>query len=261
MIAHEAYEELAAGYALHALEPEDELVFLQHLAGCARCERALDAHRETAAHLAYGAGPASLPEGLLDRIRASVVAESGQDVFAGPGAEVVPLDVARERRRRRVSRPVAALAAAASLVVVALVGSNLALRQDRVAQLASSDRLAEAVHTLEDGPGRNVPLLDRQRRVAAVAVVQGDHVSLVVEGLAVNEPRTTYVLWEQARFGGLHAIATFDVRDGGVAVVRDLPLRSGSEGPAAFAITQEQGEAAPARPLVAPVASGAVQDA
>jgi hypothetical protein len=34
---HQRYDELAVGWALHALEPEDEAAFARHLSGCARC--------------------------------------------------------------------------------------------------------------------------------------------------------------------------------------------------------------------------------
>ena len=188
------------------------------------------------------------------------MAESSEDVFAPTVPAPVSLDEAR--RRRRLPRPALLVAAAAAVaLLLGLAGSNVALRQDRVQQLATSDRLAEAVRTLEDGPGRSVPLLDDRRQVAAVAVLQGEQVSLVVEGLEANEADTTYVLWEQGRFGGLQAIGTFDVRAGGVEVVTDLPLAHGRDGAAAFAITHETGKTAPARPLTAPLASGAVEDA
>lgn len=258
MTRHEVFEELAAGYALDALEPEDEELFLLHVAGCARCERELAEHRETAGHLAYGAGPVELPAGLADRLRAAVVAESGEDVFRPAVAAPVSLD---ERRRRRRPRLAVLAAAAAAVLVVGLAGSNLAMRQDRVQQQASTDKLNQAVEALGEGTGRTVPLLDQGRHVAAVAVLQGDHVSLVVEGLAVNQPGTTYVLWEQARSGGVVPLAAFDVHDGGVEVMRDMPLQHGADGAAGFAITHEEGDVAPPRPLVAPLASGAVQGA
>ena len=34
---HAPFDELAVGWALHALEPEDEALFVAHLAGCERC--------------------------------------------------------------------------------------------------------------------------------------------------------------------------------------------------------------------------------
>jgi Anti-sigma-K factor rskA len=257
MSAHEVYEELAAGHALDALEPEDEQRFLQHLTGCALCERELALHRDTAAQLAYGAAGVDVPADLTARLREAVSAESGAGVFERPVAAPLSMAAARSRRRSRLA---VLASAAAAVLVVGLVGSNVALRQDRVEQTASSDRLAEAVETLGE-PGRNVPLLDDARHVAAVAVVQDDSVSLVVEGLAVNSPGTTYVLWEQGRFGGVQALAAFDVRGEGVQVMRDMPLQHGADGAAAFAITHEEGERAPARPHVAPLASGTVEDA
>ena len=36
---HRSWDELAVGWALHALEPEDEALFAAHLASCARCGR------------------------------------------------------------------------------------------------------------------------------------------------------------------------------------------------------------------------------
>ncbi|OMQ15866.1 anti-sigma factor, partial [Modestobacter sp. VKM Ac-2676] len=36
---HRAWDELAVGWALHALEPEDEDRFAAHLPGCAHCAR------------------------------------------------------------------------------------------------------------------------------------------------------------------------------------------------------------------------------
>ena len=46
---HEGFDELAVGWALHALEPEDETLFAAHLAGCTRCAQTV---AETAAVLA-----------------------------------------------------------------------------------------------------------------------------------------------------------------------------------------------------------------
>lgn len=72
---HEAYEELVVGYALSALEPEEEQEFLRHLGGCARCEQSLARHRQTLAHLAYAVEPATPPPALLEGIRQRIAAE------------------------------------------------------------------------------------------------------------------------------------------------------------------------------------------
>lgn len=87
---HESYEELVVGYALSALEPEQEQEFLRHLAGCARCEQSLARHRQTLAHLAYAVEPATPPPALLESIRLRIAAEGAAGSaprlpFAGDG--------------------------------------------------------------------------------------------------------------------------------------------------------------------------------
>jgi len=99
---HELYAELAVGHALSSLEPADEQVFLAHLPGCARCERDLVAHRETAAHLAYAAAAVALVASLvasnvsLRQDRQQATDRSGRLTAAvrqieGDGARTVPL--------------------------------------------------------------------------------------------------------------------------------------------------------------------------
>src|ERR1700722_17580059 len=53
---HAAFDELVAGYALDALDPADERLFLTHLPGCRRCQHALGDYLEITAALA-GTGP------------------------------------------------------------------------------------------------------------------------------------------------------------------------------------------------------------
>ncbi|HEY2579801.1 MAG TPA: hypothetical protein VGI74_26110, partial [Streptosporangiaceae bacterium] len=67
------FEELAAGYALDALEPADEQTFLQHASDCPECTRMLASYREVAAAIASVVPPAAEPSPqLADRIMASV---------------------------------------------------------------------------------------------------------------------------------------------------------------------------------------------
>ncbi|HVU73227.1 MAG TPA: zf-HC2 domain-containing protein [Mycobacteriales bacterium] len=105
MNRHDIYEELAAGFALDALEPEDEALFIAHLAGCARCAADLVRHRTVAADLALavdGVGPMPFPRHLL---------AEPQDA----PAPIVPITAARSHRTRWLS-------AAAAVIVLAGVG-------------------------------------------------------------------------------------------------------------------------------------------
>src|SRR5919109_2540569 len=91
--------DLAAAYALNALDPEDRWTYERHLDGCDRCRTEVAGLRESAAELPFAAvGPEPRPE-LRERILRSAREER-------PG-QVIPL-------RRRWALPVTAAAAAAA---------------------------------------------------------------------------------------------------------------------------------------------------
>jgi anti-sigma-K factor RskA len=255
---HARFEELAVGHALSALEPEEEQVFLRHLASCAACEREVQGHQETLALLALSADPVDPPPSVLDGIRAGIAAD-------GPAAAPAPvqpdaprpvasLDEARARRSGRAAQWVAAAAAAA--MVLSLGVWNLSLRDDREAAQQYGDRLAAAVRDLAQPGSTNVPLASEDGDVVAVAVVRDSEVSLVVDGLAPNDSGTTYVLWAQDRSGGVRPVGAFDVEQEQVDVVDDLPVEGGVESVTAYLVSNEQGDEAPPTPGGAVLASG-----
>ncbi len=253
---HARYEELVAGFALSALEPEDEQDLVRHLPACAACERELAVHRATLAQLAYGVDDAAPPAALWQAIRRDVVAESGPEAFTGGAApasapEVADLQAHRSRRldQPRVRRAAAWTSVAAALALVVSLGvvRLTDLQQDRDQQGRLSDRLTAAVQAVETGPARTVPLLAKDGRVNAVAVVQSDRLSLIVDGLPRNDPGSSvYVLWGQSGPEPARALGTFDVLDSDLHVVRDLTLGPpGAPDPQLFVVTQEQGRTAP----------------
>src|SRR3954468_21696155 len=69
---HETWDELAVGWALHALEPEDEAVFARHLPDCTRCARTVAETVEVMAALATDLPAAEPSEELRQRLRAAV---------------------------------------------------------------------------------------------------------------------------------------------------------------------------------------------
>ena len=254
---HARFEELAAGHALQALEPQDEQVFLDHLPSCARCERDLDVHLATLAHLAYAPDAAEPPDALLERIRDGLLA-SGRGSRVGPA--VVPLEMARSRRlgvgRIARARAMTAVAAAAALVV-GLGVWNVTLQSDRDRQDAWGDRMTAAVRELGE-PGTDTVPLTIGTRVVAVALVHGEELDLVVDGLDANDTSsTTYVLWGQSRFGDVRPVAAFDVVEEGLDVREDLRLQAGVADVTRFMVTHEQGRTPP--PIPSPIlASGQV---
>lgn len=272
--AHELYEELAAGYALSALEPEDEQAFLGHLGGCARCERELAEHAATLTHLAYAADAPEPPESLLASIRQGVAASGRGASFpvaavAAPAEppqarrEMAPVasldDIRRRKDHVRAARPGmwAGIAAAAALVL-GLGVWNTSLQQDRNQQDAWGDRITAAVRELRDTDTDTVPLQSPEGDVVAVALVRGSELSLVVDGLPVNDDDTTYVLWGQSRYGDVRPVGAFDVTRPGVDVREDMQVQAGVADVTRFMLTRERGSVAPPIPEQPVLASGDV---
>jgi hypothetical protein len=251
---HETYEQLAVGHALCALEPEDEQAFLAHLRGCAACVLAVADHTGTLAHLAYGAPAADPPPSLLEGIRVGVVASGRAGAFPAP----VSLEAARDRRRDRTVRATTALigAAAALVLVAALVFVNRGLQSDKSDITAHDAQLRKAVSSLLTDQSSRVDLTGAGGS-RAVAVVTGGTVSLVMQGLAVNDRSDSiYVLWERTRFGDVRAVGTFDVRSTDLAVVSNLRLPGAVGAVRSFIVTREQGRTAPPIAKGSPVVAG-----
>ena len=61
MSTHEEWEELAAGHALGALEPDDEQRFEAHRATCAECRRVLAETEAVMADLSYATDQVAPP--------------------------------------------------------------------------------------------------------------------------------------------------------------------------------------------------------
>lgn len=275
---HQVFDELAVGSALSALEPDDEARFAEHVAGCARCARAVVEHRETLAQLAHAAPSVEPPASLLEGIRAGVQAErrdrSGGSAVAPaprrssgstpPAAADPPVQLEQRRARRSVQVRRSHLLTAAAAVVALLVGLggwNAALHRESGERDARVQSLTTAVQALESADTRTVPLASPEGEVHAVAVVRGEEMSLVVDGLPPNSDDTIYVLWGQSRYGDVRAISTFDVERRDLDVLHGMRLEPGAGDLTTLMVTQEQGRTAPALTTQQVLVSGAVQPA
>jgi anti-sigma-K factor RskA len=262
---HAAFEELAAGYALHALEPEDEQAFLAHMAACARCERDVAQHEGVLAQLAYAPDAAEPPPSVLEGIRAGIAASGRPGSLPEPAGvdedpAATPLEVARQRRDvRRLRRAgVWTGIAAAFALVVSLGVWNTSLRQDRDVQDAWGERMTSAVDALRDPDTEVVPLEGESGEVVAVALLRGQEMSLVVDGLPVNGEGTTYVLWGESRFGDKRAVGAFDVTDSGQQVLEGMRMKASIDGVTKLMVTRERGDGPPPIPTLPVLASGTV---
>ena len=171
MTRHDIYEELAAGFALDALDPDDEALFITHLAGCARCAADLMRHRTVAADLAFavdGIDPIPFPFEL---------ASIPQDA----PASVVPITAARSARSR--TRWIAS--AAAGVVVLAGVGIGGFAAGHR-------GRPTQAI----DGVVFAQPLLDGTGAARGELVVKDGQATLTATLPKVKGEGRWYVVWD-----------------------------------------------------------------
>ncbi|HVB26820.1 MAG TPA: hypothetical protein VNE21_02780 [Mycobacteriales bacterium] len=242
---HAVFEELAAGHALHALDPDDEQLFRVHAEDCERCRRQLGEFAEVAAALAMTAAPAVAPPGLGSRIRTAALADADD----GVGGQVVPITRARRHSRERPwVRIAAAVAVAAAVAGGGIWGGVAATRGGSRTALAGCPAGCHEITLL--GAGSRLP--------DARVVVRGTTAYLTPTGLAAdNAVRTIYVLWQVT---GKHTplpVGSFDVRSG-VAVAIPIGSLAAPYGDTwAFAVSLEQGRTIPATPSH-PVALGLV---
>jgi hypothetical protein len=254
----EGFEELAVGWALHALEPEDADAFLPHLSGCARCREIVDETTEVMADLAVATPSAEPPPGLGERLRAEV-ARTPQDASAERPETVAPRIPARPGspaaapsvlppggvpvpRRRWTS----VLVAAAVAAVVGLGGWTVVLMGDRnEARDAAAAQAAMVEELLRPGPATVVPVAAGGRTVATL-LARDDGVQVVSHALQPNDrDAETYVLWGLDQ-GTPKALGTFDVAGSGPEL-RTLEVEGADDFPD-YGISVEPGRRAPEAP-------------
>ena len=213
---HAPFDELAVGWALHALEPEDESFFVAHLAGCERCATTVAETTDVMAAMATDLPQSEPSDGLRNRIRAAV--EQTEQLPARPSRRrpsrprqprrpavpvVRPLASAPEPRRTveprsrwRRAVPLGLIAAG----VAAIVGLgiwNVVLTSDRNELQATVAEQSQMVNgLLLPGQATIAPLEESGAGSVATVVARGAEVDVVTHGLPVNDAHsTTYVLW------------------------------------------------------------------
>jgi hypothetical protein len=275
---HEVYDELAVGWALHALEPEDEAVFGLHLPDCARCAQTVAETSEVMAALAVDLPPAEPSAALRERLRAAVERTEQVRRSVLPGVPAAPgtsgsslgqrpaswheedgpdgglgtpvlWRPARSRRPDRRGRAPQALAAAAVAVVVGLGVWNVVLSTSRQQVQETADEQQRVVDALlAPGQARIAPLSDLGGHRVATVVARPGHLQVVTSGLDVNnEVSTTYVVWGMSQ-GAPVPLGTFDVLRPRLDLRTVGSDRTGLDGFSGYAISLESGRTAPSSP-------------
>lgn len=242
--SHADFEELAAGFALDALEPEEEDRFLAHLPTCSGCALALEQHLTVAAQLAYAVDPVPappLPAGLAAAV-ASAPGGLPVDPFA---TEEASARLTATRVQLPAPRRARLLAMAGTLGVAVLLAAAAVGVAVQGADRSGGEQAAgaEALVAVND-PGANLGRLvsaDGQATVHGTAVVAKGHAWLVVQGLAPSRRGTHYVAWEINGKELMRAAAGFEVSHQGATPVDLGPAPSPASGTPRYAVTVETG--------------------
>jgi anti-sigma-K factor RskA len=234
MTEHEYMEELAAGYALHALTPDEEAEFVDHLQTCSRCAASLDDHELVAAQL-----------GAMAHFQESDDApswESMRDAVIGSRTSQDGDELSKRRHRHHLARRLLLAAAA----VVVLLGGGIAIwRSTSNGGGACSAATGCHVVQLDAAGGRSLGAVTVRD---ARATVTPTHMPAAPTG-------KVYVLWQKPRAGQATAIGEFTAGSGGPASAGTLVMPYSDT--AGFAVSLETAGGAPPAVPSNVLASGA----
>ena len=270
---HDEWDELAVGYALTALEPQELERFVEHLVTfCPDCN--VSVHDTEAVGAALGAAlPVPEPsESLRSHVLAAALAarpalpqssadlgllepaiDPGPALTSRPGggahrvATVVDLS---QRRQRRLSGERAGwlMAAAAAVVAVALGITTWSATQSRDNQRNKVSAIAAQLRS----PGTVVPLkADGGKGANIVTVVaHAGSVAVVASGMDKTPKDSSYVLWGLATpTSAPVALGMFSVGDSSVQTAQVAADSTETyQGFKVFAVSQEPGHTPPSAP-------------
>lgn len=257
------HQELAVGWALHALEPAEESLVAAHLPECPSCSRIAAATEELGATLGLSV-PEEVPSAQLEQrilslagIRPAVSNAAAPPPVSIPGPPPPQSPAPRGWARWVRSRELAGVAAA--ILVAATVALGV-----RVAQLNSElneaqgevTAMSQAIQAAADPAAVRVPLVAKDGRAVAFVLAKPNQIMVMPTGLPGNRlDDQTYVLWG-LRDGTPIALAAFDVVPNAPRP-HAVPSSVGTARFTGYAVSLEPGRSAPAVPTDV-VASGQV---
>ena len=247
-VNHSDFEELAAGFALGALEPDEEQVFQDHLEGCTACRTSVRELEEVSASFAYvppaAEPPASVRAWLRRRTGLTLRRRVARRVSSWQGTRVL----------------VRALAVAAVLAVLALSLWNLALRDEHQIDQARLAALQAAAQLVNDDHANRVALAGSAAQSGARATVLAsslqDRGVLVVEGLPQPPVGRVWELWMLPQGDVAQASKAVVFRFRSQPGVHTVPFSTALQPGSGFAITEEPGPVGSEHPTSDPVLLG-----
>jgi hypothetical protein len=253
---HSQFDELAVGWALHALEPEDESYFAGHLSGCTRCAATVAETTEVMAAMATDLPQPEPSEELQHRIRAAVEqteqVPEPTAVPATPAARAVriaatPRRTPEPRSRWRSALPRALVAAGLAAIVGLGIWDVVLTNDRRQLQTTVAEQSAFMDSLFSDGETTVAPMTHRGDMVAMMVARDGE-VGVVPAALKANDAQnSTYVLWGLGD-GGPTALGTFDVDRPQLKVETVGSPQTDLGGFSGYGISLEPGRQAPPSP-------------
>jgi hypothetical protein len=276
-MSHSELEELAAGYVLGALEPDDEHAFQRHLEGCPTCQANVRELEAVVGELAYSAPPVDPPDTVWAGIRRQIKPEAARrGTVPGPAATpagqggpgTAPGGPAPGTAGRGLRLLPGLAAAAAILLVVVLSLWNLNLRDENAVY---RDRLAalERATQLANDPTANLVSLENTpagppgAQAAVIASTREDRGVLLVENLPPLQRGRIYELWgipagaNPATAAEKAAVFIPLRRTGTQAIPFEVPIQPST----VFAITDEPGPDGSEKPTTTPLLAGSARTA
>jgi anti-sigma-K factor RskA len=260
-------EELAVGWAMHALEPDEEARLRAHLPECAMCRLTVRNTEEVTATIGESVDqhdpPARLKARLMEAIEHTPQEQPPPVVVKVPDRQEVAEPISLDARRSFKTKRARVLLAAAAVILVAVVtgvmGQQLGSLSNQVAEQKSRTDELEHTFKLATNPATNKAVLRTADGTPMAVLLSSDDEAIVVsEEMPANDvAKQTYVVWGTSGNGPV-ALATFDVQPGSPDIMlkwnKDAYTHSG------FAISLEPGRTAPASPSSV-VAAGQVAKA
>jgi Anti-sigma-K factor rskA len=267
--------EQAVGWALHALEPDEEMAVLLHVPHCPSCQAVAQGAEGVLSHLGAAVEQVDPPPSLRNSLMAAV-ADTAQDAAPTAAIPVVEAPVVPPPRRRAPAVPSSGagrargswlsrrrlVAASVALVAVIAVG-GLAVRTTQLEQesqtlTARAQSVADLFGQL-DRPGTKYALLASLKTggtSAAVVVADGQRRVFSI-GLPSNASDNTYVLWGLRAGAAPAPLGAFDVSptDTGVQTVGGGAQNDGFTD---YAVSIEPGRTMPTTPTLV-LAKGSVK--
>lgn len=256
----EQVRDLAAGFVLDALEPDEAEAMRTHLAECAEPHLEVYELGAVVPHLADVLEPIEPPAGLRRRIMAAASAEASQRaVRAAPGAAVTEpwsMDPAAAQVGSAHGRPLwspAWLVAGLAFAMVVALGTFGLFQQSELAAAREYERAVATVLDVAQQPGSQLAILSSDQPMGAqgLAAVGADgQLAIAVRALPATAGDEVYEAWVIAGDAAPVAVGGFRVgreATGWLVTSHDVPGRE-----LALAITLEAapGATAPSGPIV-----------